>query len=374
MSNNDEEPYSSIFASLKHPVRRKILRMLSKKPMSYSEMLEVLGVSNSFLTYHLENLGELVSKMEDGKYRLSSFGEDAMATMTRVEDIPTPTSQKSPRAMSNRVAWRSVAVTLGVVCILLIAGLGGATAYYTMTINSKNDKINQLNGTIADQIDAIASLKANITNLMNQETQLQAELNGNETSLNQTQALLSETQTWLSGNITAYNNEVNLYNSYVADHHYTDEDYTTFLDIATLADSDVWVYNQTVSQPANSYASMYFVFFYAGYISVNVTLSTTNTTYVEAIYYAYGISYDNTINVGTNGTAIFPVISNWVVVSPIPTNYTLSNITALTSSSNEAFSLLNSNMLPIPPNIEIRIGNTNTVDNATETVTITYYY
>jgi hypothetical protein len=133
---------------------------------------------------------------------------------------------------------------------------------------------------------------------------------------------------------------------------------------------------------------MYFVFFYAGYISVNVTSSTTNTTYVEAIYYAHGISYDNTINVGTNGTAIFPVISNWVivspiptnytlskvVVSPIPTNYTLSNITASTSSSNEAFSLLNSNMLPIPPNIEIRIGNTNTVDNATETVTITYYY
>ena len=95
MSNNDEEPYSSMFASLKHPVRRKILRMLSKKPMSFSEMLDVLGVSNSFLTYHLENLGELVGKMDDGRYRLSSFGEDAMATMTRVEDIPAATPQQT---------------------------------------------------------------------------------------------------------------------------------------------------------------------------------------------------------------------------------------------------------------------------------------
>jgi hypothetical protein len=62
--------------------------MLSQKPMSFSEILEALGVSSSFLTYHIENLGELVSKTDNGKYRLSSFGEAAIATMTKVEDIP----------------------------------------------------------------------------------------------------------------------------------------------------------------------------------------------------------------------------------------------------------------------------------------------
>jgi hypothetical protein len=56
--------------------------------MSFSEILEALGVSSSFLTYHIENLGELVSKTDSGKYRLSTFGEAAMATMTKVEDIP----------------------------------------------------------------------------------------------------------------------------------------------------------------------------------------------------------------------------------------------------------------------------------------------
>ena len=121
MSNNEEEPYSTIFASLKHPVRRKILRMLSKKPMSFSEMLEVLGVSNSFLTYHLENLGELVSKKEDGKYRLSSFGEDAMATMTRVEDIPASTFRQSPQIKTKKIVWKSVPIALGLICIVLIA-------------------------------------------------------------------------------------------------------------------------------------------------------------------------------------------------------------------------------------------------------------
>jgi len=148
VSVSDEEPYSTIFASLKHPIRRRILRMLSKKPMSFSEMLGVLGVSSSFLTYHLENLGELVSKIDDGKYRLSSFGEAAMATMTKVEDIPTTVPQQSPETKPKRVVGRSVAIALGMICILLIAGLGGAIAYYTMTIN-------QLNATIAPKLIGI---------------------------------------------------------------------------------------------------------------------------------------------------------------------------------------------------------------------------
>ena len=128
-------------------------------------MLEVLGVSSSFLTYHLENLGELVGKIDDGKYRLSSFGEAAMATMTKVEDIPTNTFQQSPETKPRKVVGRSVAIALGIICILLIAGLGGAMAYYTMTIhnkeneiNSANNTINQLNSTVANQNSTISLL------------------------------------------------------------------------------------------------------------------------------------------------------------------------------------------------------------------------
>jgi len=38
--NMEEETYSLIFTSLKHPIRRRILRMLADKPLTYSEILE----------------------------------------------------------------------------------------------------------------------------------------------------------------------------------------------------------------------------------------------------------------------------------------------------------------------------------------------
>jgi DNA-binding transcriptional ArsR family regulator len=79
MSDSEEETYSIMFSSLRHPARRKILRMLSEKSMTFSQMLEELKIPGSHLTYHLENLGELVVKMEDGKYKLSSVGEGAFS-------------------------------------------------------------------------------------------------------------------------------------------------------------------------------------------------------------------------------------------------------------------------------------------------------
>jgi DNA-binding transcriptional ArsR family regulator len=169
VSVSDEEPYSTIFASLNHPVRRKILRMLSQKPMSFSEILEALGVSSSFLTYHVENLGELVSKTDGGKYRLSSFGEAAIATMTRVEDIPITVRQQEGK--SRRFAARSAVLALGIVCILLICVLGGAMLYYTRAINDRDNEvnslkatINQLNTTIAELNSRISQLESNLTN------------------------------------------------------------------------------------------------------------------------------------------------------------------------------------------------------------------
>ena len=81
MSDSGEETYSTMFTSLKHPARRKILRMLAEKPKNFSRILEELGISSSHLTYHLENLGELVTKMDDVKYRLSTFGKAAVLTI-----------------------------------------------------------------------------------------------------------------------------------------------------------------------------------------------------------------------------------------------------------------------------------------------------
>jgi len=120
MSGFEEEPYSTIFASLKHPVRRKILRMLSEKPRSFSEILEAIGISSSHLTYHLENLGELVSKMDDGKYKLSTFGEAAVGTMSKVEEMPKVTERK--RSPSLPTEWKSFCVGL-MIGLVVLAGV-----------------------------------------------------------------------------------------------------------------------------------------------------------------------------------------------------------------------------------------------------------
>jgi len=120
MSGFEEETYSTIFTSLKHPVRRKILRMLSGKPRNFSEMLEALGISSSHLTYHLENLGELVSKTENGKYRISTFGEAAVVTMSKVEEAPKVTEPKRPPSLP--IKWKSFFVVL-MIGLVVLAGV-----------------------------------------------------------------------------------------------------------------------------------------------------------------------------------------------------------------------------------------------------------
>ncbi len=114
--------------------------------------------------------------------------------------------------------------------------------------------------------------------------------------------------------------------------------------VVNLLNTTVWVDSQIISQPSNSYTNltspygaMYFAS-YAGYVSVNVTSSTTASTYVEVIYTFRSseiVNFDQKIVVGTKGTAVFPIL---------------------------------------PAQIGIRVGNTDMTSGATETVTVTYHY
>lgn len=82
----EEETYSLILTSLKHPLRRKILRMLSNRPFSFSEILESLAIDSGHLNYHLKNLGALVTRTQDGNYTLSTAGWAAVKLMGKVEE------------------------------------------------------------------------------------------------------------------------------------------------------------------------------------------------------------------------------------------------------------------------------------------------
>lgn len=82
----EEDTYSLILASLKHPLRRKILRMLSEGPLSFSQILESLAIDSGHLNYHIKNLGDLLSRSEEGKYMLSNAGWAAIKLMGQVEE------------------------------------------------------------------------------------------------------------------------------------------------------------------------------------------------------------------------------------------------------------------------------------------------
>ena len=77
-------------------------------------MQDLLGVSSSNLTYHLESLGELVSKDDNGVYRLSTFGLASVSTMKIVEEAP-PVLHKKHTSLS--LKWKTI---LGVFLIGLI--------------------------------------------------------------------------------------------------------------------------------------------------------------------------------------------------------------------------------------------------------------
>ena len=227
MSTGDEEPYSTIFASLKHPIRRRILRMLSKKPMSFSEMLEVLGVSSSFLNYHLENLGELMSKTDDGRYKLSSFGEAAIATITKVEDIPRAAPHHLPEMRPKKIVGRSVVTALGIICIVLVASLGTVIVTYTLTVTDKNT--------------TISSLKSQIFQLNSTATNLQKQITSEDTTINS-----------LSTNVTGLQEELN-----------SVLNRTSYIDDMIMSDPSAW-FNKTVIVEGN--LSLYFDYNSSGYL------------------------------------------------------------------------------------------------------------
>jgi hypothetical protein len=82
----EEETYSLIFKTLKHPLRRKILRMLAEKPRSYSEILEALAIDSGHLSYHIENLGDIIARTKNEKYALSAIGQATVKLMNGVEE------------------------------------------------------------------------------------------------------------------------------------------------------------------------------------------------------------------------------------------------------------------------------------------------
>jgi DNA-binding transcriptional ArsR family regulator len=136
VSEGKEEIYSTMFSSLKHPIRRKILRILADKPLTFSEMLVLLDVSSSNLTYHLESLGELVAKSDNGEYRLSTFGLASVNTMKIVEEAPPV----QPKKRTVPLKWKTALGVL-LIGIILFASLAAIQFGALNQANSDRDRL-----------------------------------------------------------------------------------------------------------------------------------------------------------------------------------------------------------------------------------------
>jgi len=121
---DEDETYSLIFASLRHPIRRRILRMLSDRQMTFSQILAVLSIDSGHLSYHIENLGELIAHSSNGKYTLSSVGVAAVKLMSGVEEQPKPfASQKTKQTLIGdfaKIYAMSLAIVLAVASLYFV--------------------------------------------------------------------------------------------------------------------------------------------------------------------------------------------------------------------------------------------------------------
>ena len=198
---------------------------------------------------------------------------------------PTPPSRvpvmgkKPVKAGKTRVSWRTAAIALVMVSIMVSAALAGVIAVYLPMVDSLQSQVADKNSDIADLNSQISSLNAQISSI--------------QTSLNQSDLTIADLQDELS----ALNSTIE-----------------TYLGIIFLQASGNLLSDGIVSQNQSAFSVVYQNGIqYMGYATVSVQ-STSNTTYVELLYSSYGVNYDHNVTVGTEGTASFPVMPSTVEI------------------------------------------------------------
>jgi TolA-binding protein len=72
-----------------------------------------------------------------------------------------------------KMVRRSIAVTLGIICVILVVSLVGAFAHYMAMINDKNETISSLNSQVTDLQNQITSINSTISSLSSQVAELE---------------------------------------------------------------------------------------------------------------------------------------------------------------------------------------------------------
>ncbi|MCL2691180.1 MAG: hypothetical protein FWE56_02865 [Candidatus Bathyarchaeota archaeon] len=197
------------------------------------------------------------------------------------------------------VETKNVTIALGVICLILAASL-------TVVVIANENLFGNQQNTLALE-NQISGLNAQASTLQNQIDDLNNELYDYETHLYD----YAEQIAALTNKTTAYAN------------------------IIDLKESHVILDNQTYTQDANTKTTLFNdKVNYAGYFEIQVG-STSDTTYLQVSYTHSDLKFDQTITIGTDGVAHFPIL---------------------------------------PGTIEILLGNTASTETNEVTVTLTYVY
>jgi DNA-binding transcriptional ArsR family regulator len=143
----EEDTYTVIFSSLKHPIRRKILRILNESSLTYTELLKSLGVETGVLNYHLDSLRELLMKSDD-RYGLSEHGQAAINLIANVEE-PLKKQREEIRLFGHRLK----PTTILVVSFILL--LSSNTIWFYSFVQVSDINRTTLIWALSDSMDSI---------------------------------------------------------------------------------------------------------------------------------------------------------------------------------------------------------------------------
>ena len=86
------------FEVIGHEIRRRILKLIYERiELSYTEILNTLGISDGLLNFHLRRMGDLIQKTEKGTYILTDKGKKIYRIIKSIEeddDIEIPHSRE----------------------------------------------------------------------------------------------------------------------------------------------------------------------------------------------------------------------------------------------------------------------------------------
>ena len=114
-----EKELTRIFNLLKHPLRRAILKQLSKSPRAYSQILKNLNIQeSSILNYHLREMVDLMIKKDvNGKYELNEVGKICLQLVLKVKENEDIHKFKE---IGERLKW----LTVGICAMTIMMTIG----------------------------------------------------------------------------------------------------------------------------------------------------------------------------------------------------------------------------------------------------------